>query len=287
VVKEILVEEGNYVNANSVLAKLDDEKLSVQLEQAEANFKRLESEYERAKQLFGASLISAQEFQRSEYEYQNEKASYDLCRLNLEYTSIRTPISGVVAERRVKVGNMVLANQPAFRVTDLDPLQAPLYVPERQIGKLQVGHVARITVDAIKDAEFEGRVERISPVVDPSTGTVKVTVEVRDATRRLKPGMFARVSIIHDVHTGATLVPRDAIMAEDNESAVFLIKDSVAYRQVVETGYVNTTHIEVTAGVRAGDTVATAGKASLKDSTKVDIVSDGATPVAGSAAGTK
>jgi len=284
VVEEILVEEGDYVPSGAVLAKLDDEKLAVQLAQAEANYRKMESEYERATQLFKGSLISAQEFQRAEYECQNEKATYDLYKLNLEYTSIRTPIAGVVAERKVKVGNMIVPNQPTFRVTDLDPLLAPLYVPERQMGRLQVGHVACLTVDAIKDAEFTGRVERICPVVDPSTGTVKVTVGVHDPTRRLKPGMFARVSITHDVHRGATLVPRDAIIAEDNESAVFVIKADLARRQVVETGYVNTTHIEVTSGVAVGDTVVTAGKASLKDSTKVEVVTSGGSALAGSAA---
>jgi membrane fusion protein (multidrug efflux system) len=287
VVKEILAEEGDYVSAGAVLAKLDDEKLAVQLEQAEANFKKMESEYERAKQLYAGSLISAQDFQRAEYEYQNQRAAHELSKLNVEYTSIRTPIGGVVAERKIKVGNMIIPNQATFVVTDLDPLLAPLYVPERQAGKLQVGHVANLTVDAVKDAEFTGRVERISPVIDPSTGTVKVTVGVHDATRRLKPGMFARVGIVHDVHTGTTLVPRDAIIAEDNESAVFLVRDNVAFRQVVETGYVNTTHIEVTSGVKAGDTVVTAGKASLKDSTKVEIVSGEPRPPAGSTPGAK
>jgi membrane fusion protein (multidrug efflux system) len=275
VVKEILVEEGDYVHAGDVLAKLDAEKLAVQLEQAEANLKKLESEYERAQQLFKGNLISAQDFQRTEYEYQNEKATYGLSKLNLEYTSIRTPIGGVVAERKIKVGNMVLPNQAAFRVTDLDPLLALLHVPERQIGKLQVGHVANLTVDAIKDAQFAGQIDRISPVVDPSTGTVKVTIGVHDATRRLKPGMFARINIIHDVHTNAALVPRDAILEEDNEAAVFVVRDNIAYRQVVETGYVNTTHIEVVKGLKAGDTVVTAGRASLKDSTKVERVSGG------------
>ena len=275
VVKEILAEEGSYVVPGDVLAKLDDEKLAVQHEQAEANLKNLESEYERAQQLFKGNLISAQDFQRTEFEYQSEKAAYDLSRLNLEYASIRTPIGGVVAERKIKVGNMVLPNQATFRVTDLDPLLAELYVPERQIGRLQVGHAATLTADALKDAEFTGRIDRICPVVDPSTGTVKVTVGVHDTSRRLKPGMFARINIVHDVHTNATLVPRDAVIIEDNESAVFTVRDGIAFRQVVETGYVNPTQIEVVKGLKADETVVTAGKASLKDSTRVEAVTGG------------
>jgi membrane fusion protein (multidrug efflux system) len=148
-----------------------------------------------------------------------------------------------------------------------------LHVPERQLGKLRVGHAASLEVDALEGEDFEGRIDRISPVVDPATGTVKVTIEVRDRTRRLKPGMFARVNIVHDVHAGAMLVPKDAIIAEDRESCVFVVRDSTAYRQTVETGYVNSSHIEVLSGVDEGDTVVTIGKGSLKDSTRVEMVS--------------
>jgi membrane fusion protein (multidrug efflux system) len=278
VVKRIFVEEGDYVSAGQVLVKLDDEKIAVQMEQAKANLEQLRNDYDRAQELFEESLVSAQEFQRAKYDYESQAAGYDLCALDLEYTSIRSPISGVVAERLVKVGNMVLANTPVFRVTDPDPLLAVLHVPERQVGKLRGAQRATITVDALEGAEFGGWVERISPVVDPGTGTIKVTVEVRDASRSLKPGMFARINIVHDVHAGTILAPRDAVMEEDNESAVYVVSDSTAYRRVVQTGYVNSLHIEILEGLALGDTVVTTGKGSLKDSSRVDIVNAGPAP---------
>jgi len=274
VIEQILVEEGDYVTAGQVLARLDDEKVRVQVERARANLRNLEEEYNRSEELFRGSMISAQEYQKAKYDYERLKAEYDLASLDLEYTSIRSPISGVVARRMVKVGNMVLANQATFSVTGMNPLLAVLHVPERQLGKLGVGHPASLEVDAIPGADFGGRIDRVSPVVDPSTGTVKVTVEVRDRSHRLKPGMFARVRIVHDVHTAALLLPKDAIIAEDRESCVFVVRDSTAHRQNVVTGFVNSTHIEVLSGVAEGDTVVTIGKGSLKDSTRVEVVSD-------------
>lgn len=272
VVKRILAEEGDFVTEGQVLARLDDEKIAVQVEQAKANLDKLKSDYERAQELYAGNLVSAQEFQRAKFEYESQKAAFDLCALDLEYTAIRSPISGVVAERMIKVGNMVLANSPIFRVTDPDPLLAVLHVPERQVGTLQVGQVATITVDALGEAEFPGRVERISPVVDPGTGTLKATVEIRDASRSLKPGMFARVNIVHNVHRGALLVPRDAIIEEDDESTVFVVSDSTAFERHVTTGYVNSVNIEVTEGIALGDTLITTGKGSVKDSSKVEMV---------------
>lgn len=272
VVNEILVEEGQYVRAGDVLAKLDDERIAVQLDQARANLEKLASNYERNVNLHEQSLISTEAFQQSKYEYEQQKAAYDLADLDFKYTSIRTPISGVVAERLVKIGNMVLPNQTVFRVSGLDPLIAVLHVPERQLGKLRAGQAAQLKVDACSSEPFPGRIKRISPVIDPATGTVKVTVEVRDPSRRLKPGMFARVEIIYDVHEAVVTAPKDAIISEDRESAVYVVRDSVAYRQVIQTGYVNTTHVEILGGLKTGDTVVTTGKTSLKDSTKVQIV---------------
>jgi membrane fusion protein (multidrug efflux system) len=272
VVESIMAEAGDYVTADQVLAKLDDERLALEVERAAANFRNLESEQERYRKLYDENLVSDQEFNRVKHDYEQQKAVYDLSELELRYTSIRAPISGVVAERLIKVGNMVLANQPVFRVTGMDPLLAVLHVPERQMSKLKVGHAAKVRVDALEGLEFSGKITRISPVVDPNTGTVKVTVEVRDPARGLKPGMFARIDIIHDVHTNSVLAPKDAVIIEDEESSVFVVSDSTAYRRIVETGYVNSTHIEIVKGLAAGDTVVTTGKGSLKDSTRVDPV---------------
>jgi len=233
---------------------------------------KLKNSYERNVDLHKQSLISTEMFQQSKYDYESQKAAYDLAELEYKYTAIRTPISGVVAERLIKVGNMVLPNQSVFRVAGLDPLIAILHVPERQLGKLRPGLAAKLIVDASSTDPFTGRIKRISPVIDRATGTVKVTVEVRDPSRRLKPGMFARINIIYDVHENVLTAPKDAIISEDRENAVFVVRDSVAYRQVVTTGYVNTTAIEVLTGLKPGDTIVTTGKASLKDSAKVQIV---------------
>jgi len=272
VVKQILVEEGSYVKAEQVLAKLDDEKLAVQLAQAEANLNKLENDFRRNEELFNKKLVSAEVYQRAKFEYDSQKAAFEMTKLDHDYASIRAPISGVVAQRMIKVGNMVLPNTPTFRITDFDPLLAVLHVPEREMSKLRVGQPASLTVDAISGVDFTGRIARVSPVVDPTTGTIKVTVEVRDPSRQLKAGMFGRVNVVHDVHTNTLLVPKGAVMAEDAESAVFVVQDSVAYRKLVKTGYVNGANIEILSGLQAGDKIVTTGQGSLKDSTKVEVV---------------
>jgi membrane fusion protein (multidrug efflux system) len=272
VVQKLFVEEGDRVRAGQVLAKLDDEKLKFQYDQAKASLEKLENEYRRSEELYEKQLISTETYQKAKYDLEVQKAAFRLVDLDLEYTAIRTPISGIVAERLIKVGNMIALHQPVFRITGMDTLLAVIHVPERHLSKLRVNQKALLSVDAIHNTVFHGSIKRISPVVDPSSGTVKVTVEIMDKTKQLKPGMFARLQVVYDEHENVLLIPKDALLAEDQSSSVFVVQDSLVFRKAVQTGYVNTSHIEILDGIELGDTVVTIGKGSLKDSARVDMV---------------
>jgi RND family efflux transporter MFP subunit len=272
IIGEIFVEEGNTVKTGDVLARVDEEMYKIQVAQAEAIKLRLKSEFELTQAMYERDAASLQQFQRAKYDYEAQKAAFDLAQLNLDYTAIRAPISGVVSARDIKVGNMVLANTNVFRITHFNPLLAILHIPERELGKLRIGQKAALTVDALQSQEFIGQILRISPVVNSESGTIKVTIEVDDPTKRLKAGMFTRIKIIYDTHLRVLLVPKEAVMVEDLESAVYVIRDSLAFRQVVETGYSNKTHIEIVTGIVVSDMVVTAGQTSLKDSALVEVI---------------
>ncbi|MFT4605372.1 MAG: membrane fusion protein (multidrug efflux system), partial [Rhodothermales bacterium] len=213
-----------------------------------------------------------EENDRSRSAYDAQKAAYDLAKLALEHTTVRSPISGVVSSRMIKVGNMVQTYSPTFRVTSFSPLLAEMHVPERELNKLSPGQVAAVLVDALPEEEFVGRILRISPVVDASSGTFKVTVEVRDQSRRLKPGMFGRIGIVYDTHADATLVPKQAVLSQDDESAVYIVRGDTAYRQLVVRGFENSGFVEVLTGLAPGDEVITTGQTNLRDSSRVEVI---------------
>lgn len=272
VVTRIVVEEGTRVKAGQVLAKIEDARYKLELDRARANLAKLEQEYNRNLQLHDKGLVSADAYERVKFDLDALKAQYDIAKLDYEYTDIKAPIDGVVSERMIKAGNMVTVNQATFVVTDFDPLLANVFVPERELDKLRAKQRATITADALPDRKFDASIDRISPTVDPKTGTFKVTVAVSDPSRRLKPGMFGRIDIVYDVRNDTLLVPRSAVIQEDAESAVFVVKDGVASRRTVSVGYSNNGSIEVTAGVKAGEQVVTVGQASLKEGAKVNVV---------------
>jgi len=276
VVLEINAEEGDYVEAGQVLARVETDRYRLAVEQANAMLKRLETDYERKKELFEKKLVSAEDYERVSAEFQAQKAAYDLARLDLEYTNIRAPISGFVSARLVRPGNLVKLHDPVYRVTSYDPLLAVLHVPERELRVLRKGLEVTVALDAWQGELFTGEIIRISPVVDPGTGTFRVTAEIKDHDEMLKPGLFGRVEILYDLHEDVPVIPRSAVITEDERSHVFVIDgQGSAIRRNVQLGYERAGMIEVQDGVKSGETVVTAGKGSLSDGAKVEVIDTG------------
>ncbi len=271
-VREILVEEGDDVKSGQLLARLDGDRLRLELMQSEANLRKAQRDYQRNVDLKDRSLISTGDFERIKYEMDALEATYNLAKLELSYTEIRAPIDGVIAERFVKVGNTIAVNAITFQVTSLEPLIAYLHIPEREYRRIARGQTAVIAVDALQGSEFQATVARISPVIDPGTGTFKITVEVSDPTRRLKPGMFGRINIVYDMHPQALQVPRSAIIDEAGETSVFVVEDAKAVRRIITTGYANNGNIEIVAGLTGSEKIVVVGQSGLRDGSNVSII---------------
>lgn len=272
IVQNIKVEEGDYVKAGQILAKIEDDQYRIESERAKATMDRLYNDYQRNKELFDKKLISAEVYENSRYEYESQKSAYELAQLNYDYTSIKSPISGVISERYIKVGNMIGTDQQVFMVTNFDPIQANLFIPEHERYKMKKGLRAELLADAIPGKIFSGKIERISPTIDSQTGTFKVTVYLDDNEDMLRPGMFGRVKIVYDTRMNTKMIPKAAIISEDETQSVFVIKDSLAFRKIIRTGYVNGTNIEVLDGLEEGEIVVTTGQGSLTDSTRVNVI---------------
>ncbi|MEJ2516236.1 MAG: efflux RND transporter periplasmic adaptor subunit [Gammaproteobacteria bacterium] len=271
-VREIMVEEGDQVEANQILARLDGDRLRLEMERARANLRKLKQEYDRNVELHERGLVSAGAFEDIKYELEALRAAYELAQLEYGYTQIRAPIEGVIADRFIKLGNTISANDPVFHVTDMDPLLAYVYVPEREFRRLTPGQPAELVVDAIPGQTFAARIQRISPVVDPDTGTFKVTMEVPDPDSRLKPGMFGRFNIVWDAREDTLLVPRVAVIDDETEQAVFVLDGDTVRRAEVTLGYPKGEMIEVIEGLSGDEQVVVIGQAGLKDGARVEVV---------------
>lgn len=272
VIEQVLVEEGDRVRAGEVLARLETDKLRLEALRSKAEVERLDQDFTRLKSVFQRNLVSREAYDKTQYELEGARAAYDLATLALREAEVRSPFEGVITARYIKRGNTIQAGTQAFRVTRLDRLRAFIHVPERDIHKLKAEHRVTLTVDAWPGRAFAGHISLINPVIDPSTGTVKVTVEMDPKQPELKPGMFARAEILYDRHNQAMLVPKDAVLVEDAAESVYVISEGKALRRAIKTGYADARHYEVVTGLKVGEEVVTTGQTSLKDAAKVEIV---------------
>jgi len=271
-VREILAEEGDDVSRGQVLARLDGDRLRLEKNQAEANLRKLQRDFQRNNDLKDKGLISEGDFEKIQYEMEALQATFDLAALELDYTEIKAPIDGVVSERFVKIGNTIDVNEQTFQVTSLEPLVSYLHIPEREYRRIDPEQTAVIEIDALAGVRFEAIVARVSPIVDPATGTFKITIEVSDPSRRLKPGMFGRINIVYDSHAMALQIPRSAVIEEAGESAVFIVSDDTAQKRIIRTGYSADGNVEVLEGLADDDEIVIVGQMNLKTGSKVSVI---------------
>lgn len=271
-VRKIYVEEGDDVKTGQILAKLDGDRLRLEQLQTQANLAKLQRDYNRNVDLIDRGLISAGELEKLRFEMEALEATNKLAKLQLSYADIRAPIDGVVAERFIKVGNTLNMEAPTFQITSFEPLVSYLHVPEREFRRIAADQEATLIIDALGGTAFPAKVARVSPIVDPTTGTFKITIEVSDPTRQLKPGMFARIGIIYDMHTNALQVPRSALIDEVGTTSIFVVEDEVAHRREVETGFTGAGLVEIVSGLTDSDIFVAIGQSGLKDGSKVVII---------------
>ncbi|HOZ05967.1 MAG TPA: efflux RND transporter periplasmic adaptor subunit, partial [Arenimonas sp.] len=273
VMVQLLAEEGQVVHKGQVLARLDGDRVRLEAERSAATVNKLENNYRRSQKLRQEKLVSADSDEQIRYELEAARASLALARLELSYTNIVAPISGVVAQRMVKPGNLISLNAPVFRIVDNSRLEAVLNVPEREMAVIKQGMPLRMLVDAIPGKVFEGKVDRVSPVVDSGTGTFRVVCAFA-GNDTLRPGMFGRIEVVYDQRNNVLTMPRTALLEDEGESAVYVARGNKAARVPVKIGYTTGEFAEILSGLKEGDRVITAGKVAVRDGTEIQILGD-------------
>ncbi|MEE3233448.1 MAG: efflux RND transporter periplasmic adaptor subunit [Candidatus Latescibacterota bacterium] len=268
-VKYVTAEEGDRVESGDTLLVIEDEQLRIAYEEAETNLKFQETNFSRNEEMFKRRLISDQEYETKKFEFSQARLRYARAKLELENSTILAPFSGVITERYIQVGARVNSGTQLFELIKLEDMIVRVFIPGQYLLQVAKGQKAVITSDFLSGQEFTGWVKRISPVVDPGSGTFKVTVGIRDQFESLRPGMFVSVRIVTDTHHDAILLPKQAIVYDGGDKYVFVLRDTVAKRILLKVGYDETDFIESLIGIKEGEQVIVVGQNGLKDGVRV------------------
>ncbi|MDX3774134.1 efflux RND transporter periplasmic adaptor subunit [Chromatiaceae bacterium AAb-1] len=273
IVQQILVEEGEQVEAGQLLAQLDNERQQYHLAKEKAELNRLSSELKRMQEMYQRQLISADVFEKLQWQHDALSATVKTAELALQETEIRAPISGVISRRYAKIGQLVNQHtiHSLFHIVSNKELEAVIHLPEQQLAQARIGQKALLQFAGM--TPFTAELVRVSPVVDASSGTARATLRVDNSQQQLKPGMFAQVQLHYDVKARALLLPKRALMTTDNTLTVFAIDpEGKVKRKVVHTGYQSDTTVEILEGLDEGDSIVIAGQSALKDDSLVNII---------------
>jgi membrane fusion protein, multidrug efflux system len=270
--EKLLVEEGDRVKAGDPLLQLEQKEQLVEVRDSEVNVARLESTFRRSEELFQRGLINQQDFETRKFDVDQARLRLERARIGLENTTVRAPVDGVVTERFVQPGARVAGGAKLFALMSLDDTIARVFVPGRYLAAIAENQAVVLESDFLPGRIFDGWVKRVSPVVDPRSGTFKVTVGVRPGTESPRPGLFVNVRIVTDRRDNAVLVPKRAVVYDGGERYVFIVRDNKAERVRLSSGYEEGESVEAVALVEPGDAIVVLGQNALKDQAPVRVV---------------
>ena len=295
--QEITVRLGDRVTRGQRIAKIEDFELIEQVKQAqaaqevalatirqrEADLKLAETSAERSRNLFEKKILSKQALEDTEARYQAAVAQLDLARaqatqskarldelqISLTNTVITSPVNGFVARRAVDPGAFVSQNMPVADVVDITRVRLVANVVEKDLKQLQAGNSTEAQVDAFPGETFKGRIARVSPVLDPTTRTAPIEIEIPNGDFRLRPGMYARVGINTGLRKDALVVPSNALVDLGGRRGVFVPRNETAIFRIVQLGLEQTAVAEVLGGLQENEQVITTGSAALRDGDRI------------------
>src|SRR6185312_6183392 len=244
------------------------------VEDAQVTAAQARSQYETALEHLNAlqKVGRQQQIKAAQAQVESAHARYQGAEAQLSYTDIRSPISGVIADRPLYAGEMASAGSPLLTVMDISKVVARANVPQNQASNLNAGDAATISLPN-GTGDSAGKVIVVSPAADPNSTTVQVWVEIPNSGDKLKPGTSVRASIVAGTLKDALLIPTSALLSSDEggESVFVVGADSVAHERKVETGIRQGDQVQILKGLSAGDRVVTTGGLGLEDGAKVQV----------------
>jgi HlyD family secretion protein len=298
--------------ANANLEKTSDSGLAQQVSQAEQSlqkaqvrFNDVKDNYDKMQKLYAAGAIAKKELDDAKTQYDNasidlnadqtnlnllldkigpqntkaaaaqvaqSQAGVNSVQIQINNAKITSPISGVVAAKDVEVGQMAGGQSGSVTVIDSTTVTAEITVPDKMLGRLQVGQSIPVVVSALENKEMPGVIETISPEANSKDNSYIVKIKVDNANGEIKSGMFAKVSLQAESKDNVLIVPNQAIKIENGVNYIYTVENGKIKKVSVNTGISNNKFTEVSGNIKENDDIITEGQSILADGEKVNIV---------------
>lgn len=271
------IEEGDELEEGQVLARIRQDLQRSGLDRAATSLTKTERDLETVRQLHARGVASQFELDQAELAYETATIDVRDRKRDVGNTRVVAPFRGTVTQRFVSEGAFVTTGAQLLSIVDFDTLVARVFVPEKELDRLRVGQDAEVAGKAAQGRRGTGKLVRIAPVVDAATGTVKVTIALPPALvggeAGFLPGMYAEVTLTTETRPQASLVPKPALVYDEEVPYLFVVDGERVQRVKVELGLTDRERAEIVSGIELGQEIVLAGHAGLKDGgliTRVD-----------------
>ncbi len=252
-VRDVFAGAGQSVAKDDVLIVLDDRELREQLAAAQAQLRQAETEYQRTQQLFESKAATQQALIAAESMYQSAQAQVDQVNIQLSFTEIRSPIDGMVTDRRIEAGDLAHPGQVLLAVYNPEAMRLDAPVPVRLVDRLALGDELTLELES-PAARFAGEVTEIVSEIDPVSRTRLVKVRIHADEAEILPGTFGRLWVDATPQDGV-MVPQSAVYRVGQLEMVQVVQGDRVIRRLVKTGPVQNDMVEVLSGLGDGEVI--------------------------------
>jgi len=272
----IAFREGERVAEGQVLVRLDDSVQKADLDRAKANLVLSRTKHERAIDLRNKGFVSTQALDELENSVKVAQADAQLMTARVNKMTLLAPFAGTVGLRQASVGDYVKEGQDIVNLESLDPLKVDFRLPELALSQLHNGQTLQISLDALPDKAYDGKVYAINPLIDANGRAIVIRAQVPNRDGKLRPGMFARVRLFTGDNRDSIVIPEEALFPVGDEKYVYKVVDGKALRQKVAIGQRREGRVEIVNGLARDDVIVTAGAIKLREGVAVTIANSAA-----------
>lgn len=265
-------EKGDRVGKGEVVVKLKKDVDEAAYEQAISQYMLAKENFERTEKLYNDAVATEQQFTNAKLQMDIAAKAVDLYRTRLSKGYITSPISGVVDAKFMHKGEMSSPGSPILSIVDVSRVKISCGVPERYVTQISKGETVKITFAVLPDEEFEGKINYISPTINPQSRTFEVEVVLNNSDRKLKPEMSASLTFTNLTVNDGVVLEQDYIMDNGDEKFVFVLEGDIAKKKLVKLGGRSDNSVLIEEGLNIGDILINVGFQGLNDGDKVVVV---------------
>jgi membrane fusion protein, multidrug efflux system len=260
--------EGTRVKKGDLLAKINDRPLQAQREKLEAQLKMAEAKEFRQRSLLDKDAISQESYDQVQTDVQSLKADINLIIARISETELRAPFDGIIGLRDLSEGSFVTSSTKIVRLTKISPLKMEFAISQKYASEIKIGYPITFTVEGFSKS-FNASVYAIEPKIDIETRTIVLRAMYQNKNEELKPGVYASITLELSNIDNAIAIPTEALIPEMEGEKVFIYRNGKAQSVKVNTGLRTESRIQITNGLKFGDTVITSGIMQLRQNLPV------------------